>query len=39
MGQAQEVASLNREAYLAWEATQEDRHEHIAGEVFEDLED
>ncbi|MBS0554726.1 MAG: Uma2 family endonuclease [Proteobacteria bacterium] len=34
MGQAQEVAPLNREAYLAWEATQEDRHEYIAGEVF-----
>lgn len=34
MGQAQEVAPLNREAYLAWEAEQPDKHEYLAGEVF-----
>ncbi len=34
MGHAQEVAALNRQAYLDWEAEQPDKHEYIAGEVF-----
>lgn len=34
MGDALAVAPLNREAYLAWEAEQAEKHEYIAGEIF-----
>lgn len=34
MGPAQEAATLNRQAYLDWEAAQPDKHEYLAGEVF-----
>ena len=34
MGQAQEAATLNRQAYLDWEAAQPDKHEYLASEVF-----
>jgi hypothetical protein len=34
MGHAQEAATLNRQAYLDWEAAQPDKHEYLAGEVF-----
>jgi Uma2 family endonuclease len=34
MGRAQASAPLNRQAYLDWEATQAEKHEYIAGEIF-----
>lgn len=34
MGQALEVAPLNRESYMSWEAEQTEKHEYIAGEIF-----
>ena len=34
MGQAQEITTLNRAAYLEWEAEQPDKHEYLAGEIF-----
>lgn len=34
MGHAQENTTLNRAAYLQWEAEQPDKHEYLAGEVF-----
>jgi Uma2 family endonuclease len=34
MGVPQTQQGLDAEAYLAWEATQADRHEYVAGEVF-----
>lgn len=34
MGHAPEAATLNRQAYLDWEAAQPDKHEYLAGEVF-----
>ena len=34
MGHAQEKTPFDHQAYLDWEATQAEKHEYIAGEVF-----
>ena len=34
MGMLQTVAALSREDFIAWENTQPDKHEFVAGEVF-----
>ncbi len=34
MEPAQGAATLNRQAYLDWEAAQPDKNEYLAGEVF-----
>ncbi len=34
MGVAQPSAPLDRDAYLRWEAEQQEKHEYVAGEIF-----
>lgn len=34
MEPVQEAATLNRQAYLDWEAAQPDKNEYLAGKVF-----